>query len=121
MRFGRQSHNDPSTFIAAWRSLHPSFHECHQGDALEFFLEAVGGLPTVITSIVETQTIKELKQLSGRLIESISESFLSLDLDVMHSHDIAESVHFAAKKEMLHGDNQFFDASSRRKIDALFS
>jgi hypothetical protein len=106
MRFGSQSRNDPSAFIAAWPSVHPSFHEGHQEDPLEFFLEVVGSLPTVMTSLFDGQTITELKQLNGRLIESIRESFLSLDLDIMHSHDIGESVHFATENEMLHGDNR---------------
>jgi ubiquitin C-terminal hydrolase len=65
MRFGSQSRNDPSAFIAAWRSVHPGFHEGHQKDALEFFLDVVGSLPTVMTSLFDGQTITELKQING--------------------------------------------------------
>jgi hypothetical protein len=78
-------------------------------------------MPESVTKLFEGRTRTEFRTLNGQQLDVVDAPFLSLDLDVMQSRTLPDSIRHLCERETLRGENSFFNSRSGRKVDAVFS
>jgi ubiquitin C-terminal hydrolase len=121
MRFGDERAVDPREYCAAYASRRSDFSPYTPQDAGEFFQGIVNDMPDSAVKLFRGTTRTEFRTLHGHELDVVDAPFLSLDLDVMQSHALPESIRQLCERETLHGENRFFDTRSGQKVDAVFS